>query len=77
MRLDKYLVLHHGFTRNKAQYLIESRLIRVDGKIIQKASHDVDAEVIEVLEDRRVEWVSRSAMKLARFLAQHQDIQVQ
>ncbi len=76
MRLDKYLVLHFGFTRNKAQYLIESGLIRVGGKLIQKASYDVDTEVIEVLEDRRVEWVSRSAMKLAGFLEQHQDISV-
>lgn len=76
MRLDKYLVLHFGFTRNKAQYLIESGLIRVGGKLIQKASYDVDKEVIEVLEDRRVEWVSRSAMKLAGFLEQHQDISV-
>lgn len=77
MRLDKYLVLHFGFTRNKAQYLIESGLICVDTKIIQKVSYDVNTQKIEVLEDRRVEWVSRSAMKLAGFLTQHQDIGVQ
>ncbi len=69
MRLDHYLVLHHGLTRNKAQQLIRSDLISVDAKICNKQSQLIgERHIVTITEDRRVEWVSRSAEKLAGFL---------
>ena len=69
MRLDQYLVLHHGFTRNKAQQLITSGLITLDRKICTKPSTPVSEHpAIVISNDRRVSWVSRSAEKLAGFL---------
>ncbi|NRH20652.1 TlyA family RNA methyltransferase [Candidatus Gracilibacteria bacterium] len=69
MRLDQYLVIHHHFTRNKAQQLISSELIVLDKKICTKASQIVpENATISITPDRRVNWVSRSAEKLAGFL---------
>lgn len=69
MRLDHYLVLHHGLTRNKAQQLIKSDLISVDAKICNKSSQLIgEGHIVTIVEDRRVAWVSRSAEKLAGFL---------
>ena len=71
MRLDQYLVIHHHFTRNKAQQLISSELIILDQKICTKASQIVpENATISITPDRRVDWVSRSAEKLAGFLEQ-------
>lgn len=69
MRIDQYLVQHHGFTRNKAQQLIESCLVSIDAKICKKASYDVwKNPIVTILPDRRVDWVSRSAEKLIGFI---------
>lgn len=71
MRLDQYLVIHHHFTRNKAQQLISCGLIVLDKKICKKASQIVpENTLISITPDRRVNWVSRSAEKLAGFLEQ-------
>jgi 23S rRNA (cytidine1920-2'-O)/16S rRNA (cytidine1409-2'-O)-methyltransferase len=71
MRLDKYLVLHHGFTRNKAQALIDAGLIVIDGKIILKASSEVsENSIITITPDKKIDYVSRSAGKLDGFLDQ-------
>ena len=69
MRLDQYLVLHHGLTRNKAQQLIATDLVCVNAKICNKASFQIgDSSIVTITADRRVEWVSRSAEKLAEFI---------
>lgn len=69
MRLDLYLAQHHGLTRNKAQQLIGSDLILVNGKICIKTSQSVwEWDVVLIQEDRRIHWVSRSAEKLEGFL---------
>jgi predicted rRNA methylase YqxC with S4 and FtsJ domains len=66
MRLDQYLVLHHGLTRNKAQQLIITDLICVNTKICNKSSFQIlEDSIVTITEDRRVAWVSRSAEKLA------------
>lgn len=69
MRLDIYLATHHGLTRNRAQQLIAADLVFVNAKICNKASFSVlDTTSISIVDDRRVEWVSRSAEKLAGFI---------
>lgn len=69
MRLDQYLVLHHNFTRNKAQQLIDTGLILVDQKICIKSSQFITGNMqVVITDDRRVNWVSRSAEKLEGFL---------
>lgn len=69
MRLDIYLATHHGLTRNRAQQLIATDLVLIDAKICNKSSYIVsDNSVVSITPDRRVEWVSRSAEKLAGFL---------
>ncbi len=71
MRLDIYLATHHGITRNKAQQLITAGLIAVNSRLCNKASFQVtDASIVTITHDRRVEWVSRSAEKLAGFIEQ-------
>ena len=71
MRLDIYLATHHGITRNKAQQLITTDLVLVNGRICNKASfHISDTRIVSIVADRRVEWVSRSAEKLAGFVEQ-------
>lgn len=69
MRLDIALAERHSFTRNKAQQLIEVGLVSVNAKTVTKVSYDVsDTDVLDVREDMRVHWVSRSAEKLHGFL---------
>jgi predicted rRNA methylase YqxC with S4 and FtsJ domains len=72
MRLDQYLVLQHHFTRNKAQQLISTDLVSLNGKICNKASQAIqENNIITITDDRRVSWVSRSAEKLASFLERY------
>jgi 23S rRNA (cytidine1920-2'-O)/16S rRNA (cytidine1409-2'-O)-methyltransferase len=69
MRLDIYLATHHGVTRNRAQQLIATDLVLVNNRVCNKASFQVlDDTIVEIIADRRVEWVSRSAEKLAGFI---------
>lgn len=69
MRLDLALVKKYSFTRNKAQQLIESGLILFRWKVIWKPAFDIiNLEDIDIIVDKRVHWVSRSAEKLDGFL---------
>ncbi len=68
MRLDLFLVKKGFFeSRNKAAEAIKKRDILVDGKVVQKASFDIDDENrLEVL--KRYTYVSRAGDKLKEFL---------
>ncbi len=68
MRLDKYLYENFELqSRNKACELIKNNKIKLNGKIISKASFQVlDTPNIEILEEDF--YVSRSAYKLKHFL---------
>lgn len=68
MRLDQYITTNYNIqSRNKASELIKQSKIKVDGKIIIKASFDVnELSKIEILEDDF--FVSRAAYKLKYFL---------
>lgn len=73
MRLDIRLSETKDITRNKAQSFIKDGLVTVDGKIIIKPSFEVNGnEIIELKEEKKVHWVSRSAGKLDGFLEQLQ-----
>lgn len=64
MRLDQYLV-ESGFfpTRNRAQEAIKQGQIRVNGKVVEKASYGILAGDV-VLQDDAIAYVSRSGNKL-------------
>jgi len=68
MRLDQYLKENYDIqSRNKASELIKANKIKVDGKVITKASFDIsETNIIEILEDDF--FVSRAAYKLKHFL---------
>lgn len=68
MRLDQYLSLKHNVqSRNKAQEIIKSKKVKIDGKIVSKPSYIVDDNsTIEILEEDF--YVSRAAYKLKYFL---------
>ena len=68
MRLDLYLSKNFDIqSRNKALELILSNKVRIDGKIVSKASFLVDDKMkIELLEEDF--YVSRAAYKLKYFL---------
>lgn len=69
MRLDTFLAKKYGFSRNKIQQFIEANLVFVNGMLAKKPAQKIyDADCIEIVNDRRVEWVSRSAEKLMAFL---------
>jgi predicted rRNA methylase YqxC with S4 and FtsJ domains len=65
MRLDQYISLKLGLSRNRAQFLIDSKLVKVNGVVTTKNSLDVsDEDILDVSEDKRVKYVARSAIKL-------------
>ena len=69
MRLDLFIVANYQTTRNRAQFWIDSELVLVNKKIITKASYQIsENDCIEMIEDRKIYWVSRSAVKLDDFL---------
>ena len=69
MRLDLYLKSHYNTTRNRAQFWIDSGLVLVNKKAITKASYQMnESDYVEIVEDRKIDWVSRSAVKLDDFL---------
>lgn len=69
MRLDLFVAANYQTTRNRAQFWIDSGLIFVNAKTVTKASYQVsEMDTIELMDDKRVEWVSRSAVKLDDFL---------
>jgi 23S rRNA (cytidine1920-2'-O)/16S rRNA (cytidine1409-2'-O)-methyltransferase len=69
VRLDQYLARVLSLSRNRAQFLIESGLVFVDGKTVSKASFEIgETQQVSVREDPRLRYVARSALKLAGFL---------
>lgn len=70
MRLDKFLVERNiAPTRAKAQELIKSGNIKVDGKVITKSSHDIsDSNNIEIIDASTLKYVSRAGLKLEKAL---------
>ncbi|APW66200.1 TlyA family rRNA (cytidine-2'-O)-methyltransferase [Poseidonibacter parvus] len=68
MRLDQYVKEHFNIqSRNKANELIKANKIKVNNKIITKASFEVnDENNVEILEEDF--YVSRAAYKLKYFL---------
>ncbi len=68
VRLDNYLVLK-GYTpsRSKASELIHNGKVKVNNKVILKPSFDVSEEdIIEVLENKVLKYVSRGGLKLEK-----------
>lgn len=77
MRIDKYIAQTYGFSRNKVQQFIDAGLILKNKIAISRASEKMIAEdVIEILENQKIHWVSRSAEKLHGFLEHHDEIRV-
>ena len=75
MRIDKYIAQTYGFSRNKVQQFIDAGLILKNKIAISRASEKMIAEdVIEILENQKIHWVSRSAEKLHGFLGHHDEI---
>lgn len=69
MRLDHYLVeCRMAATRSKAQQLIKSGAVQVDGVTVSKTGFDVGTQQVEVVE--AMPYVSRAALKLRGFLPQ-------
>ena len=69
MRLDKYISTNYHCTRNRAQFFIEQELVFMNEEPAKKASQDVgDSDIVRIIDDKRVHFVSRSAMKLDAFL---------
>ncbi len=68
MRLDSTLVAKYGIkSRNKAQELINSGKVSIDGKIVDKCSTKTDENMDITISDSR-QFVSRSGFKLEQFL---------
>lgn len=68
MRLDKYISENHNCTRNRAQFFIDQKLVSVGDRTDRKASYEVrESDVVTILDDKRVQFVSRSAIKLDTF----------
>ena len=77
MRLDQYITETFSLTRNRAQQLIALGLVRVNGRTASRSSLTVAVGMhIELIEDKRIHWVSRSAQKLHDFLVTHDAIDV-
>lgn len=69
MRLDKYISEMKKYPRNRAQFFIEQGLVFINDAVAKKASYEVrETDVVRILEDKRTEFVSRSAIKLDSFL---------
>ena len=65
-RLDKYLV-SNGFvaTRTKSKELIKSNNVKVNDKIVTKASYIVkDHDKVEIIDSSSIKYVSRAGLKL-------------
>ncbi|EKE30372.1 MAG: hypothetical protein ACD_2C00001G0022 [uncultured bacterium (gcode 4)] len=69
MRLDQHIAANFGFTRNRAQFLIDEKLVKVNGKVTTKNSLQIEEwDIVEIQEDKRTNYVARSALKLDAFL---------
>jgi 23S rRNA (cytidine1920-2'-O)/16S rRNA (cytidine1409-2'-O)-methyltransferase len=71
LRLDKFLAITGYVTsRNKASELIKKQKVKVNGKIVDKTSFDVNEnDKIEILEGKI--YVSRAAWKLKNYLEKY------
>ena len=67
-RLDKEIVERNlAPTRAKAQELIKSGNVKVNGKIINKASDDIlPSDNIEIIDNSALKYVSRAGLKLEK-----------
>ena len=65
-RLDKYLVSKNFVaTRTKSKELIKSNNVKVNGKIVTKASYIVkDHDKVEIIDNSSIKYVSRAGLKL-------------
>ena len=64
MRADRYLVEHgHYASRARAQAAIRAGCVRVDGRVVRKASAAI-AEGSDVVAEAEHPWVSRGGLKL-------------
>ncbi|EKE27853.1 MAG: Hemolysin A [uncultured bacterium (gcode 4)] len=69
MRLDQYIATNFGYTRNRAQFLIDEKLVKVNGKLATKNSLQIEEwDIVEIQDDKRTNYVARSALKLDAFL---------
>jgi len=69
MRLDEYLVRNEFVeSRNKAKELIKNKKVKVNGKVANKPSLDVENAEIKILEKV---YVSRAAWKLKNYLEKY------
>ena len=70
MRIDLYITLNNPMlTRSKAQKLIEENRVKVNGKIVTKASFDVDdGSCVEIIASQETEYVGRGGYKLEHAL---------
>jgi len=76
MRLDIYVTKQHNIqSRNKAQELIKSKKVLVNGKIVTKSSFVVE-ENMDISIDTEDFFVSRSAKKLKYFLDDNKSIKL-
>ncbi len=68
MRIDKEMVIRNMVpSRTKAQELIKDNFVLCNGKIIDKANFLVnDDDVIEILENDKLKYVSRGGLKLEK-----------
>ncbi len=76
MRLDNYL-FQNGFaqSRNKAQELIKSLQVLVDGKIISKPNFNMEESFkLEILNEKQ--YVSRAGYKLKTYLLEQDKINI-
>ena len=66
MRLDQYLVQYHQIeSRTKAQDLISHSKVKINDRIITKASYEVEEkDLIQILENELLKYVSRAGLKL-------------
>lgn len=67
MRLDHYLVAHHGLTRSRAQLLILDGAVSVNGVTVTKVSKTITPHDKVTLEDT-IKFVSRAGLKLEHAL---------
>ncbi len=65
-RLDKYLVSNNFVaTRTKSKELIKSNNVKVNDKIVTKASYIVkDHDNVEIIDNSSIKYVSRAGLKL-------------
>ena len=73
MRIDVYLVNNsHAESRQKAQRLIKSGCVKIDGRVITKTSEELDdaaSHSVEISENESEKYVSRGGLKLEGALA--------